>query len=178
MVNCLKDAEQSSRNSTLTNRTDMGKINRIEDPVLSAICDVLMAKVLLGAASAGSERARARGVELYSGVIAFCDAQLFSIQGSRDPLYRRVCSVVALQFALHPSDLCGKSRVWPKPQARAMTYLLLHERGCTLKRCSEIVGIPVHTVNYAIRTLRQAMDINKDLADIRVKAANKLSTHE
>ena len=146
----------------------MAKKIQSEDPKLSAICDIVMGNIVLVASTIDRSQSRARAIELYSGVAAFCSRELFSIQGPDDPLYRRICSIVAEQFRIQIGDLCGKSRVCPRPQARAMTYLLLHEKGCTLKRCSEIIGISLTNLNYSISSLRREMDVNKELATVMI----------
>lgn len=148
------------------------------DRCAALICDCVQSKVLLVVTYADPNEVRKIAADVYMEVRDFCDRELAKLQGPRDPLLRRIETIVAELFRLTPSDMRIESRVWPKPAARGMMFLLLHETGLSLKRCSEMAGVSASTIKYKIRMIRDEMSVNPELSDIHKTAKTRLRSHE
>lgn len=139
---------------------------------------MVQSKVLRVVTQVDKKEARQIAGAIYTEVRAFCDLELAKLQGPRDPILRRIEGIVAELFRLEPFDLRIDSRVWPKPAARGMMFLLLFETGCSTERCGEMGGVTSRTIKYRIKAIREEMETSPELVGIYKTAKTRLRSHE
>lgn len=148
------------------------------DRCSALICDIVQSKVLRIVTQVDKKEARQIAAAVYTEVRAFCDMELAKLQGPRDPVLRQIEGIIAELFRLDPADLRVDSRTWPKPAARGMMFLLLHETGCSAKRCGEMGGVTSRTIKYRIKAIRDEMETSPELVGIYKTAKTRLRSHE